>query len=372
MVTWGDYSQSAHQLHYRRWNNEEKKMRYGIPLLKNRVSPRCTIADSLMLIIQINGELESHRIVKLENGAWTGLVRLLLENQVDTFVAGGIDRETRQLLTSHRLNIIDNVACTVDELLDAVARNALQPNYGFLSESTDLPSNFIPAADATENAKQKLGPCETSWETQGANLIRFNCLKCNNRVCLRGAPCYPGAAESYRETVEHYQATLETARDISCEVDRNLCRVAELVYFCLGMKYQRVGVAFCIDLIEPAGILTGLLERYFKVFPVCCKVGGIPIADPLLRADKHRQEMTPSSIACNPIGQADILNRLNTDINIIAGLCMGTDCLFTQASQAPVTTLFVKDKSLANNPIGAVYSDYYLNEVTKTPASENK
>jgi len=35
-----------------------------------------------------------------------------------------------------------------------------------------------------------------------------------------------------------------------------------------------------------------------------------------------------------------------------------------------VTTLFVKDKSLVNNPIGAIYSDYYLNEVTRAPASD--
>lgn len=347
-------------------------MRYGIPLLKNRVSPRCTIADSLMLIIQINGELESHRVIKLENGAWTGLVRLLLDNQVDTLVAGGINRETRQMLISYGLNIIDNVACSADELLDAVARNELQPGYGFSSKATYPHPDSMAVADTAGHKEQKPYSDKSAWETKGAKLVRFDCLNCNDRVCLRGAPCYPGAAESYRETVKHYQTILETARDISYEVDRKLCRVAELIYFCLGMKYQRVGVAFCIDLIEPAGILTGVLRRFFDVFPVCCKVGGIPIAGPLIRADKDRQQASPSSVACNPVGQADVLNRLNTDINVIAGLCMGADCLFAQASQALVTTLFVKDKSLANNPIGAIYSDYYLNEVTKTPVSENK
>jgi hypothetical protein len=54
-------------------------MRYGIPLLKNRVSPRCTIADSVMLVNQAHGKLEQHRVIPLENGAWTGLIRLLLE-----------------------------------------------------------------------------------------------------------------------------------------------------------------------------------------------------------------------------------------------------------------------------------------------------
>jgi uncharacterized metal-binding protein len=138
------------------------------------------------------------------------------------------------------------------------------------------------------------------------------------------------------------------------------------------MKYRRVGVAFCFDLIEPAGILVGLLRRFFDVYPVSCKVGGIPVGSYSSETAILSAELGDSGIACNPIGQAEVLNRLETDINIIVGLCMGIDCLFTQASLSPVTTLFVKDKSLVNNPIGAIYSDYYLNEVTQTPTMGKK
>jgi len=161
------------------------------------------------------------------------------------------------------------------------------------------------------------------------------------------------------------------ARDVSSEEDRQLCRVAELVYFCLGMKFRRIGVAYCIDLMEPAGILTGLLRRFFDVFPVCCKVGGVKVDDPLTGVGNHHTGTASSCIACNPAGQAKVLNDLNTDLNVIVGLCMGVDCLFSQGSQAPATVLFVKDKSLVNNPIGAIYSDYYLNEVTRTPTPES-
>jgi len=209
------------------------------------------------------------------------------------------------------------------------------------------------------------------WETQGDTLVRFDCLSCTDRVCLRGEACYPTAASSLDELSNADQTMLEVARDISCEEDRQLCRVAELVYFCLGMKYDRIGIAYCIDLMEPAGVLAGLLRRFFDVFPVCCKVGGIRVADPLAGEDEHGSGASGSCVACNPKGQAEILNSLNTDINIIVGLCMGIDCLFAQASRAPVSTLFVKDKSLVNNPIGAIYSDYYLNEVTRTTAPEN-
>jgi hypothetical protein len=74
-------------------------------------------------------------------------------------------------------------------------------------------------------------------------------------------------------------------------------------------------------------------------------------------------------IACHPVAQARTLNEAGTDLNVIVGLCMGSDCVFTRESEAPVTTLFVKDKSLANNPIGAVYSEYYLRESVTTSTS---
>ena len=61
-----------------------------------------------------------------------------------------------------------------------------------------------------------------------------------------------------------------------------------------------------------------------------------------------------------------MLNQAGTELNVIVGLCMGADCVFARDSQAPVTTLFVKDRSLANNPIGAVYSEYYLRESVTT------
>ena len=62
---------------------------------------------------------------------------------------------------------------------------------------------------------------------------------------------------------------------------------------------------------------------------------------------------------CNPIGQALCLERCGTDLNIIVGLCMGHDILFTKSSHAPVTTLIVKDRVLSHNPAGAIYTAYY-------------
>jgi uncharacterized metal-binding protein len=108
------------------------------------------------------------------------------------------------------------------------------------------------------------------------------------------------------------------------------------------------------------------LRRFFQTVPVCCKIGGHTISEPALVTRKETQADMAGPIACNPYGQAMALNAARTDLNIMVGLCVGADCVFAKASEAPVTTLFVKDKSLANNPIGAVYSDYYLEEAARS------
>jgi uncharacterized metal-binding protein len=150
---------------------------------------------------------------------------------------------------------------------------------------------------------------------------------------------------------------IDAALDVSQDKERVLCRVSELVYFCLEMGFRRVGVAYCTDLWEPAEILTGVLRRFFEITPVCCKIGGITESEMLGLSTAGE-----GPIVCNPLGQAEVLNRAKTQLNVIVGLCLGADCLFTSASHAPVTTLLVKDKSLAHNPIGALYSEYYLKE----------
>ncbi|WP_274596750.1 DUF1847 domain-containing protein [Desulfurobacterium thermolithotrophum] len=52
-------------------------------------------------------------------------------------------------------------------------------------------------------------------------------------------------------------------------------------------------------------------------------------------------------------------------MNVIVGLCIGHDMLFQMHSRAPVTTLIVKDRVLAHNPVGALYSNYYKRKLIK-------
>ena len=54
-----------------------------------------------------------------------------------------------------------------------------------------------------------------------------------------------------------------------------------------------------------------------------------------------------------------MLNRDGCQMNIILGLCVGHDMLFTRHSKAPVTTLVAKDRVLAHNPVAALANPYY-------------
>ena len=52
---------------------------------------------------------------------------------------------------------------------------------------------------------------------------------------------------------------------------------------------------------------------------------------------------------CNPISQADFLNRVGCELNIILGLCVGDGSLFLRYSKGLATTLAAKDRVLAHN-----------------------
>jgi uncharacterized metal-binding protein len=285
----------------------------------------------------------------LEECGLLDLAKVLSEQRIDSLICGGISLEEREFLAARRVGIIENVAGSIHELLDALQAGVLGPGFGLASPARQAaPGDPSPAEDTAAEA----GPGD--------------CLACRDVRCLRGERCelvIPAAAS--RPADHGTDRMMEAALDISSEEERTLCRLSELIYFCLEMRYRSIGVAYCVDLQEPAGILVRVLRRFFKVHPVCCKIGGAAAGDPVMEAQAERGRKPARSIACNPRGQAEQLNRVGTDLNVLVGICMGADCIFSRLSDAPATTLFVKDRSLANNPIGAVYSDYYLKEAAQ-------
>lgn len=313
-------------------------MQIGIPIFDGRVAPRCTIADTIMLIRANQEKILSISYINREESNWAAMLKKLIDKRIDTIVCGGINKEDKKMAESKGVNIIDNVACNEDELIEAIKNNKLRPGYGFIPISDDIILN-----------EPIIGSNEINDD--------FNCLRCHSMECEEGCPCPLLTSIDLPAETDGQLQMLNTANDIILEDERKLCRLSELIYYALEMKYGKIGIAYCTDLKEPTEILVSVLRRFFEVNPVCCKVSW--------NGSNSESERSERKLSCNPMGQAKILNKLGVDLNIMVGLCIGADSIFTELSDAPVTTLFVKDKSLANNPIGALYSEYYLNEFEK-------
>lgn len=185
----------------------------------------------------------------------------------------------------------------------------------------------------------------------------MRCALCDDKACYLGKDC----TSLKEKVVSKYEVEtknlgiMKTAANIEARHYMKLTRLEELITFCKEMGYKTLGIAFCIGLESEARVLHELLEKDFEVYSVCCKVCGIDKKD--FGLDKIKDDRYEAM--CNPIGQAMVLNAKNTDLNIICGLCIGHDILFSEHSEAPVTTFIVKDRVLAHNPAGAIYSKYY-------------
>jgi uncharacterized metal-binding protein len=147
-------------------------------------------------------------------------------------------------------------------------------------------------------------------------------------------------------------------------------RVEETVAFAKLMGYRRLGIATCLGLLDESNRLTAILEgQGFEVLSVCCKTGSI---DKLALGLAEEDKVRPGTFepACNPIAQARMLNAAGTHMNMIVGLCVGHDMLFTKHSSAPVTTLVVKDRVTGHNPVSVLYGqNFYYQRLQTQPVA---
>ncbi len=136
-------------------------------------------------------------------------------------------------------------------------------------------------------------------------------------------------------------------------------RVEDTIAFARLMDYQKIGLATCIGLLNETHRLAAILKAQgFTPLSACCKTGSIDKLElGLDESDKVRPETFEP--ACNPIAQARLMNRADTDMNIIVGLCVGHDILFTKYSDTPVTTLVVKDRVTGHNPVSVLYGQNF-------------
>jgi uncharacterized metal-binding protein len=184
----------------------------------------------------------------------------------------------------------------------------------------------------------------------------MKCALCDEKECYQGKDCTKIGDVGSRYKGEK-KRTMETAAHVEANHYMKSTRIEEVMIFAERMGYKHLGIGFCIGLSEEARVLHLALEgRGFKVSSVCCKVCGLDKKDFGLER-LHDEEGIEAT--CNPIGQAEVLNKDGTELNLLMGLCVGHDILFTQACKAPVTTIVVKDRVMAHNPVGVIYSRYH-------------
>lgn len=204
-----------------------------------------------------------------------------------------------------------------------------------------------------------------------------SCSDCGFLNCYRqeksfpefcpGEAVEPGVLESvtseYCEDADDAR-TARAAAEVEGLYYGKLTRVEEVLAFARRIGAHKIGLATCVGLIEETRIFSKILKRSgFEPYSVLCKIGSV---------DKGRiglddnLKIRPGAFEgmCNPILQARLLDKWGADLNVIIGLCVGHDALFSKHSEALVTTLIVKDRVLAHNPAAALYtSKSYYNRV---------
>ena len=212
-----------------------------------------------------------------------------------------------------------------------------------------------------------------------ADPIRRSCIDCAVTRCDHHTSNKPHPAFCVSQSLseEERQASLARYRNdpedakiaqVSAGVEadgyRKWPRVHETIVFAKRMGYHKIGISSCVALLRESRALAKMLRgNGFEVFGVACKIGELNKTD--LGIDEAHQG--PGPVACNPILQAELLNREGTELNIVMGLCVGHDSLFYKHAKAVTTTLVVKDRVLMHNPVSALYTADSYHEYLNHP-----
>ena len=206
--------------------------------------------------------------------------------------------------------------------------------------------------------------------------LKRSCVDCAGKGCDDKGGASPDFCmtanmdpEFLANTMELYTANEENAKIMmaASEVEfENYCkmtRIEEICEFAHKIGAKKIGIATCVGLIQEARIAATIFRnKGLEVVGAACKVG----AQPKVSVGIDPEHEKVGANMCNPILQAEILNKEKTDLNVVIGLCVGHDSLFYKHSEALCTTLVTKDRVLAHNPVAALYqADKYYSRLTE-------
>ncbi|MDN0054421.1 DUF1847 domain-containing protein [Collinsella ihumii] len=200
--------------------------------------------------------------------------------------------------------------------------------------------------------------------------IRRSCIDCAVKNCSRMQGTYPQFCltthmdeEVLADAMAQYEDELinkvaVASAEVEAEHYCRFTRIEETMAFAEKIGARKLGIATCVGLLAESRILARILRRHgFEVVGVACKAGAQPKES--IGIPAYCTVVGPNM--CNPILQAKLLNKENTDLNLVVGLCVGHDSLFYRYSDALCTTVVVKDRVLGHNPVAALYTadSYY-------------
>jgi len=231
-----------------------------------------------------------------------------------------------------------------------------------------------------KSEKLSCSSCSTVWANKGTT----NCWSGDPAT----APPRPGycptghGTEIIEQSFAEYRGDSEDARLalVAAKVE-GLCylktpgsttvtarwtRVEDTIALARLMGWKKIGIATCIGLLAETDSLAEILTvQGLQPLTVCCKAGSID-KNSLGIAEEDKVRPNTFEPACNPIAQAELCNRAETDMNIIVGLCVGHDMLFNKYSKVPTTTLICKDRVTGHNPVAVLYGqNFYYKRLQK-------
>jgi uncharacterized metal-binding protein len=146
-----------------------------------------------------------------------------------------------------------------------------------------------------------------------------------------------------------------TSRQIADEGRGNWCRVEEVIELARRLGAERLGVVFCSGFRSEAHVLKRVLvANGFSVSSSCFKTGSVPKEEFGIRDSQKVRPGSPEMI-CNPIAQAELLNREKVHLALLLGQCVGHDSATMARLKAPVVGLVAKDRAMGHNPAAALY-----------------
>jgi uncharacterized metal-binding protein len=168
---------------------------------------------------------------------------------------------------------------------------------------------------------------------------------------------------SYGLYTEEDREIAKIAAQVEAEGYGGWPRVREIMEFAHRLNYSTIGLAFCVGLRAEARMFAEILESNgFTVHSAICKTGSVNKKDIGVTNQVNPDKFEPM---CNPIAQAALLDDAGCQLSVILGLCVGHDTLFLKHAKAPVTVLAVKDRVLAHNPLGVLYTSHYYSKKLK-------